>query len=177
MSEEGKKVLKEKEIPLPPTKEALITTVQRVLGLAGVVFLQITPSALSIKRWVRTEDEEVLPAPVHKDEELVTPTRAILETVEMREQVFDPALHPYLALERAMRTATNAGLQPRWLVADPGPVFPALFGLEEVGEYFMGMHVLPHNDGVYDEKKVVVIASPTTYLTDAKLGIVVDIGG
>lgn len=158
-------------IPLS-SKDALLALFKRALSLPRLMefTVQAETATCTVKRLV-SPGEEVLPpvgGPDIFDPEFLARC-AVHENPEV--------MHPLMELAAGFAAITSRNLIPICLISPPGGVLRALFGLEgeEDDTHFMGLPVRYTDHPDYQEK-IVLVGSATSYLEDAVLCVLLDIG-
>lgn len=170
--EEG--AVRSKTLPLPRTKEQLLELLKRVLDLSELREITVTEQSVTVSRRVPGNAPVVPPT---DDDETVDGEFALHHLADnLDEYPFAPEEHPLFILRDVMARITNRGLRPNWVLAPAGGWLEAYLGLPEEppATHVFGMRVVLLRDQKYG--KLVVVGSPTNYLSDASYGVIVEMG-
>lgn len=157
------------------SKEDVLDFVKKVMGFSRVMQISIEPEQLVVRRDMADETEPVVPA-LMSDETL--DIKFLLEHVKLDAWPFDPKSHPYMVLAETSNEISKAGYYPSHILVSEHDkeVFAAWLGFESLDSgHVCGLKIVHWDTHEYSEKFVVVgTSSPAGYLTDASMGIAVD---
>lgn len=175
MEADDRPVRKTHSEPLPASSEKVVALVKRVLQLPRVQEIRITPTTFEVTRLLDPAEAAVIPeadAAVEIDFDFLLTRLRVLEEVP-----FSPDTHPYIALVQATQHIATQRLIVSALFAPTSEALEAYFGLDENPgiTHFMGIPVIFHHDERYP-MKLLVVGGPTSYVSDATAGIIIDIG-
>jgi hypothetical protein len=172
-------ILRTRDLPLPKTKQGLITLIKQMLDLRRLEEIRITPDTISVSRFIDDAiNEEILPrAQAEEVETEAIDADFLLTRIALHHLPFDPAAHPFLNIREATATITARGLRPGWILAPEGGWVEAYCDLPEEppASHVFGMKVV-YSDSQDHAEKLVVVGSPTAYLHDAQFGVIIDLG-
>lgn len=168
--------LRSESRPLPRTRDGVLALVKQVLSLSEVQELAITPLGVSVTRRV-APGTEVIPGPELMD----IPLSQVLGMVEV-ETVQSGAANPYLDVTAAFLGLRRKGVEPIAVVVFDLEEFAAFLGLErnDLGTppSIFGVEILLVEAQADDYTgKVVVLGGTSRYLSDARYGMLFDVGG
>lgn len=171
-------VLRSHESPLPKTEDDILAFVKKVIALPNVVEMRMTATTITVRRNV-APDEEVLPDDVKKDDGL--DVDFLLRTIELEHYPFEPAEHPFHVFANALKKLNSRGLHATHIVTQDAELFAAWLNLPWLptgqGDRVMGLRIVFNPSEALAEKLLFVgSANNTGFLTDAVLGIIVDMG-
>lgn len=171
-------VTRSHEVPLPKTEDEIFALIKRILGLPRVMEFKLTPKSVQIRRSIRP-DEEVLPE-VTEEVAASLGVKDLIKTLEMDDYPFDRAEHPFHAFMNALRLINSRGLHATHVIAQDAEMFAAWLNLPWIpqsGEKVMGLRALFDNsEDLADKVLFLGSVNNTGFLTDAVLGVVVDMG-
>lgn len=167
------KNLRTKILPIPRSTDELIELFRQVLGLSNVQEFKVTPSGVTVQRFVE-DGEDVIPGEIHVSD---IDADFVLKSVEQENLSFDPEEHAYLRMKRAVQTLLNRRQRPCAVLAPNPEMFAAFLGLDTPAETFFGFPILYlTSESMSGADKCVVVGGPTDSIRDATHGIVVDMG-
>lgn len=152
-------------MPLPPSREDVISTVKQMLALSGVKKIEITARRLAMTRAVR-ENEPIFP-----ESDVVADPTFLLPRLELVE--ISSAAHPFLTLERATSELLARGLKVSAIFAPQGPLLGAFLGREDEPKYVFGYTVVYTANPTF-ENKLLVVGGTTAWVSDATHAVVID---
>ncbi len=152
-------------MPLPASREAIISTVKRMLDLSGVKKIEITSRRLAMTRAVR-ENEPIFPeSDVPADPAFLLPRLDLVEIAS--------AGHPFLTLERATATLGARGLKVAAIFAPRGLLLGAFLGRDDEPKTVFGYDVV-YTESPTFENKLLVVGGATAWVSDASHAVVID---
>jgi hypothetical protein len=171
--DEDREVTKTHTEELPGSLEELVERFKSVITLPNVEEVRVTPTQFQVKRRVRSSSE-VLPDP--EEHKQIDPAY-VIDQVELVDDGRHPEEHPWFHMRTAFDLIRGRGFTPSFLVAPSGGYVEAYFGFPEEPpkDTAMGLPIL-RTDNETCQHKLVVLGGTTTFLTDAKLGVVIDLG-
>lgn len=159
-------------VPLPRTKELTLKLLGKILDLSEIQEVVISPGDITVSRRV-AENVPIVPSVDDEDVDGDYVLRHLADNLE--EHVYTDA-HPLFVIRDVMNRITLRGLRPNWVLVPAGGWAEAYFDLPEEppATHVFGMRIIPLRDQEY--RKLVVVGSPTNYLSDASFGVIVDMG-
>lgn len=159
-------------VALPRTKELTLKLLGKLLDLSEIQEIVISPGDITVSRRV-AENVPVVPSVADED---IDGDYVLHHLADDLEEHVSTDEHPLLIIRDVMSRITLRGLRPNWILAPSGGWVEAFFGLPEEppATHVFGMRIIPLQDQEY--RKLVVVGSPTNYLSDAAFGVIVDMG-
>jgi len=178
MAMENEKTPRTHSEPFPRSVEELVALFKRTVALPDVEEITVTPKEFRVRRMVR-EGEHVLPAEGSANEN-IDPEFILTQLAQhdaLDELAFDPEAHPYRNILKACGKVSSRQLIPAFLFAPEGIWVSAFFDLPEdpPPSHVLGMRVVYSTSEFYSEK-LVVVGSPTSFLSDCSYGVILDMG-
>jgi hypothetical protein len=167
------KRLRAKQVPLPPTLEELVALFKRAIALPEVNEVRVNEQEVQIRRWV-LDGEDVLPEEGAVDG---LDPEFVLSRIELLELEFSEERHPFVSLRDATQLVTSRGLKPTHVFAPDGGWVEAFFDLPEEppAKSVFGINIVRSASETCQEK-LVVVGGNGPYLSDAVMGVVIDLG-
>ncbi len=166
--------IRSQTVKLPRTKEKTLDLLKDLLDLSAIQEISITSADITVSRQV-AETQPVIPS--RKVEETID-GEAVLHRIsdDVDSYPYHPDDHPLFVMRDVMDSISRRGLRPNWVLAPADGWLEAYFGLPDVppATHVFGMRVIHFKDRDY--RKLVVVGSPTDYISDALHGVIVDMG-
>jgi hypothetical protein len=168
-------------LALPKTEQALRQFLLGALRLEHVTALEVTPTSVSVERFVEPEGEVLTPAlkATHAGTSLEPDLDTLLQLLHLEALTIEPGAHVLHLMMRLYEMVLEAGVQPVALYARQGDDLAAALGLPASSAgpaTLFGVQVVYVDSGL-EEGSILLVGSPSPFLADATYGVVADIGG
>lgn len=174
------KVQRSVRLALPKTERALQQFLLGALHLQHVTSLQVTPTSVSVERFIEPDGEVLTPAlkAVHAGTALEPDIETLVQVLKLDALVFNPEGHILHLLMRLFEMVHEQQMQPVALFARRGDDLPAALGLPSgvAPKELFGVPVT-YVDTTLEEGSVLLVGSSSPFLADATYGVAADIGG